>query len=448
MRSSLARLGAATFVLALGFFAALHTFSSAHAVDYTVTTTADSGPGSLRQALADANASPGHDTITFAVTGTIALDSPLPTIGDDVTLQGPGAGELAISGGYLYRILDISPTVAVTVTDLALIEGRAPNGEAGGAIRSRGQLQLLRVRPVRQPQHVQGRRRGGRPGQGVDRELNRAEQHVGGGGAMFLYRSAAAITGTLFAHNQGSAIGSDQWSAAYITASQILSNTGSGIDAKSTDLALSGVQVLGNADGGVALRGGDLVISGSEIAGNRADEGAGINVVWASALITDTVLARNEARRNGGAVYISIIDEHFTLKGGTLTGNSAPSGAGIYVASGNVQVTASRMLANEGEHGAAIYFYSMRDAVVADSCIVNNRTTEGGATAVEFATYNSYYLSAPKNWWGAVDGPGGAGQGSGDSIGERVVFANFLTSPPEGCPSLPEEHLYLPVLRR
>ena len=33
MRSTLARLGAATFVLALGFFSALHTFSSAHAVN-------------------------------------------------------------------------------------------------------------------------------------------------------------------------------------------------------------------------------------------------------------------------------------------------------------------------------------------------------------------------------------------------------------------------------
>lgn len=227
---------------------------------------------------------------------------------------------------------------------------------------------------------------------------------------------------------------------------QILSNTGSGIDAKYTDLALSGAHVLGNADGGVSLLGGDLVISGSEISDNRADEGAGINVVWASALITDTVLARNSAWRNGGAVYMSIIDEHFTLKGSTLTGNSAPSGAGIYVAGGNVQVTASRILANEGEHGAAFYFDSMHNAVVSDSCIVANRTTEGGATAVELASYNSYYLSAPKNWWGATDGPSGAGQGSGDSIGEQVVFANFLTSQPEGCPERMSPRLYLPAL--
>ena len=50
---------------------------------------------------------------------------------EEVDLAGPGAGELAISGGYLYRILDISPTVAVTITDLALTEVHttlAPDG--------------------------------------------------------------------------------------------------------------------------------------------------------------------------------------------------------------------------------------------------------------------------------------------------------------------------------
>lgn len=43
---------------------------SAYADIITVTNTNDSGPGSLRQALADAN---NGDTINFAVTGTIGL---------------------------------------------------------------------------------------------------------------------------------------------------------------------------------------------------------------------------------------------------------------------------------------------------------------------------------------------------------------------------------------
>ena len=65
---------------------------------YTVTTTADSGAGSLRQAITDANASPGADTIAFNIVGsgvqTIALASSFPGLTDAVTIDGytqPGA---------------------------------------------------------------------------------------------------------------------------------------------------------------------------------------------------------------------------------------------------------------------------------------------------------------------------------------------------------------------
>src|SRR5262245_13989177 len=59
---------------------------------YTVTTTADSGPGSLRQAITDANGNGGPDTINFNITGsgvhTITPATPLPTITDAVTING------------------------------------------------------------------------------------------------------------------------------------------------------------------------------------------------------------------------------------------------------------------------------------------------------------------------------------------------------------------------
>ncbi|HET7138406.1 MAG TPA: NosD domain-containing protein, partial [Gaiellaceae bacterium] len=57
---------------------------------FTVTTNADSGGGSLRQAILDANAAAGSDTITFAVgTGLqrITLASPLPAITQPVVLD-------------------------------------------------------------------------------------------------------------------------------------------------------------------------------------------------------------------------------------------------------------------------------------------------------------------------------------------------------------------------
>ena len=62
------------------------------AATFTVTTTADSGAGSLRQAILDANANPGADTITFAIPGpgvhTIVLTTWLPNTTDPVTVDG------------------------------------------------------------------------------------------------------------------------------------------------------------------------------------------------------------------------------------------------------------------------------------------------------------------------------------------------------------------------
>jgi hypothetical protein len=64
------------------------------AATFTVTTTSDSGPGSLRQAILDANVTPGSDLIAFGIAGpgvhTISPLSPLPRLTDDagVTIDG------------------------------------------------------------------------------------------------------------------------------------------------------------------------------------------------------------------------------------------------------------------------------------------------------------------------------------------------------------------------
>ncbi|MBA4372326.1 MAG: hypothetical protein C0402_05640 [Thermodesulfovibrio sp.] len=73
--------------LMVGFFASRHV----SAATYTVTHTGDSGVGSLRQAIIQANGSAGTDTIAFAVGNghqTIQPASALPTITDPVTIDG------------------------------------------------------------------------------------------------------------------------------------------------------------------------------------------------------------------------------------------------------------------------------------------------------------------------------------------------------------------------
>ena len=74
----------------------------AHAATITVTNTNDSGPGSLRQAIADANSG---DTINFAVTGTITLGGAKLDIYKNLTITGPGAGALSISGDSAIGVL-------------------------------------------------------------------------------------------------------------------------------------------------------------------------------------------------------------------------------------------------------------------------------------------------------------------------------------------------------
>lgn len=73
-------------------FCVLATAQPVAAANYQVTTTADGGSGSLRQAILDANANPGLDTITFAIVGvppfTITPASALPSVTDPVIIDG------------------------------------------------------------------------------------------------------------------------------------------------------------------------------------------------------------------------------------------------------------------------------------------------------------------------------------------------------------------------
>jgi hypothetical protein len=66
--------------------------ASASATTYTVTNTADSGAGSLRQAITDANTNGGTDTIAFNIPGsgvhTIDVPTALPTITSPVIIDG------------------------------------------------------------------------------------------------------------------------------------------------------------------------------------------------------------------------------------------------------------------------------------------------------------------------------------------------------------------------
>jgi hypothetical protein len=59
---------------------------------FLVTNTGDMGTGSFRQAILNSNATPGHNRIEFKITGTISLNSSLPTITTPVRIDGTTKG--------------------------------------------------------------------------------------------------------------------------------------------------------------------------------------------------------------------------------------------------------------------------------------------------------------------------------------------------------------------
>jgi hypothetical protein len=91
-----------------------------------VTNNHDSGPGSLRQAIVDANGASGPDTIVFANSvHQITLTSGELTITDDLNVVGPGAGCLSVSGNDASRVFHIASNKTVTISGLTVAHGLA-----------------------------------------------------------------------------------------------------------------------------------------------------------------------------------------------------------------------------------------------------------------------------------------------------------------------------------
>src|SRR5205814_6353445 len=105
-----------------------------HAATITVTTTNDSGPGSLRQALADV---PDGGTIQFdpALNGqNITLTSAELVINKNITISGPGPGLLTTRRDQQapdFRIFRVMPGYTVEISGLTITAGHLVNDGGG-----------------------------------------------------------------------------------------------------------------------------------------------------------------------------------------------------------------------------------------------------------------------------------------------------------------------------
>src|SRR5213080_4506727 len=106
------------------------------AATHVVTTNADSGAGSLRQAVADA--CPGTSITFSGVTSPITLTGGEIVIDKDLTITGPNVA-LTISGNNSSRIFDVQSGNSVSISNLTFTSGRA---SFGGAIFNEGNLTI------------------------------------------------------------------------------------------------------------------------------------------------------------------------------------------------------------------------------------------------------------------------------------------------------------------
>ena len=114
----------------------------ARAATLIVTSNADSGAGSLRQAILDAAVG---DTITFAGDYTILLASQL-TISKNLTIDG-GTHSVTVSGNNAVRVFTVNSGVTFNLNNITVANGKTPDGSncpaaCGGGILNNGTVNV------------------------------------------------------------------------------------------------------------------------------------------------------------------------------------------------------------------------------------------------------------------------------------------------------------------
>jgi hypothetical protein len=257
----------------------------------TVLNNLDSGAGSLRAAIV---ASKPNDTIIFnpSLNGqTITLTSGELIIPNSLTIAGPGAGNLTISGNFASRAFEVGQTqtngIKVTLSGLTISNGAAQDGLGGGAIENFVSL------TVRNCTLSGNAALGGRGGAIFNEGFSLTVS-----GCTLSNNSAAMAGGAIFTLNPTTVVG--------CTISGNSAAQGGGI-ADALGLTVDHCTVSGNvatsAGGGIYIGNGPVTIQNdSMITGNTAPLGFGADVYNEGVLYLDStstigILDGNFARK-------------------------------------------------------------------------------------------------------------------------------------------------------
>ena len=358
----------------------------AQAATFTVNSLADHEPDAcdseectLRDAIAEANSTANvdgvPDEVTFAseLTGEIALTVRDIRITDAVTINGPGADVLSVSGDNDgngldegdFRIFSVYSS-GVTIEGLTLTEGGGvyDNGyesaaSSGGAVRAGSDVSFVDT-------VVTGNSSVGNGG-GI---------WVTGGAELSLLRTD--VTNNTAAGGGGGIAVQSQGVETTITDSTISGNTVSGGDGAGIlaerGLVIRNSVISGNTGanegGGINQEGkyAPLELTGSTVSGNGAVSGAGISISpsfgkytpTTQRSIEQTTIAGNTATEDGGGIYVRSLGDGdtFRISRSTLSGN------------------------NGGERGGAIQLGGNQYGGIGGDFVVSNSTVSGNTAGV------------------------------------------------------------------
>jgi hypothetical protein len=306
--------------------------SAAWATTFTVTNTNDSGPGSLRAAIEQANAKAGSDQIVFAdgLSDTITLASPLPTITGEAELAINGGGDVTVSGNHkvgIFEVRSIYPDAMtkLTLRNLTIADGAGTVttfGRQGGGINNDSTVEVVNV--------------------------TFSGNQAGFGGAIYngmfgkLTVRNSTFSGNSTTNERGDEGGGIDNSSIYdftVTNSTFSDNTagyGGGIF---------------NGGGGTTSEPSKATVTNSTFSNNHADGGAGI-YNWAGPLeVTNTSFSGNSAVFGGGGIANIASYDRVTVTNSTFSGNSANGGSGILNNSGSFSMHVSNTIMTNSLNG-------------------------------------------------------------------------------------------------
>jgi hypothetical protein len=367
---------------------------------YQVTTIADSGPGSLRNAVAMSDAHPGADKIVFApsLSGRIiTLTSGELLVTDDLWINGPGASKLTVSGGGSSRVFEIAAGTTDAISGLTITGGNGlannPNGAtgfdgAGAGILNFGTLSVSRT----------------------TLSANDApNNYTGAGGGIFSFFGASlTVSGSTLSNNFGGFDGGGilNFGPLKVSGTTLSGNTavsaGGGIfNVYTGTMSIAGCTLSGNSagDGGGLENDGMGTITGTALSGNHATSLRGGAIANAGTLaVSACALSGNSAAFGGGGIdneaYATLTVSLCTLSGNSATGFFDPVsgavagvGGGIFNEYGaTLTLSFCTLSGNSAGFGGAIANYFGATLTVSFCALSGNSASIDGG-----GIFNSFY---------------------------------------------------------